>query len=128
MKLLDSLGHEDKASGTQLIQSAGALRMKGIVPIDPKKPYETELSKMARDKYARSIFTLHALRSGMIRVPRFSVYPSVGKWKSQHLEFPRGTNDDMVDMTSQLIERWWCDDQRMNNGGGGFWSILNGRR
>lgn len=84
---------EDKANGPAVI---AALRrvVPGIIPEEPQG------SKTAR---ASAVTPLVEARN--VHLPAPELLPLVGEFVEQHAAFPTGRHDDMVDMTSQALNR-----------------------
>lgn len=83
---------EAKANGPAVEQT---LRnsMQGIVMIEPRG-----------DKVARLNAVAPMFESGHVWVPDESIAPWINVWIDEHLSFPFGTNDDIVDTTSQALD------------------------
>lgn len=84
---------EDKANGPAVI---AALRrvVPGIIPEEPQG------SKTAR---ASAVTPLVEARN--VHLPAPELLPLIGEFVEQHAAFPTGRHDDMVDMTSQALNR-----------------------
>lgn len=83
---------EDKANGTAVMNYLTKQdRMQGIIPYNPGND-----SKLSRAKAVVPFF-----HSANILLPENA--PWVAEYINQMVKFPRGTNDDLVDMTSQYL-------------------------
>lgn len=84
---------EDKANGPAVI---AALRrtVPGIIPEEPQG------SKLAR---AHAVSPL--VEAGNVWIPEPELCPWVAEFVDEHAAFPNGANDDMVDTTSQALNR-----------------------
>lgn len=84
---------EDKANGPAVIR---LLRNKiaGLVPVTPDG-----------GKVARANAVLGAVESGNVFLPIPELYPWVLDYIEQMASFPNGANDDMVDSTTQALNR-----------------------
>lgn len=84
---------EDKANGPAVI---AALRrtVPGIIPEEPQG------SKLAR---AHAVSPL--VEAGNVWIPEPELCPWVAEFVEEHAAFPNGANDDMVDTTSQALNR-----------------------
>lgn len=93
---------EDKANGSAIISDLEG-QIPGVTPVNPEGGKETRAAAMSPQVEAGQVL----LGDGAIYTEidsdgtRKSV--SVAAYVSEHGTFPRGTNDDMVDMTSQLM-------------------------
>lgn len=88
---------EDKANGTAVINSLQR-RIGGMVPVEPQG------SKVER-AYAVSPF----VEGRNVWLPAPELAPWVGAFKDQHKRFPRDKNDDMVDASTQALNRLLLD-------------------
>lgn len=84
---------EDKANGTA-VENVLRTEIPGLTLVEPGG------SKEAR-AHAGSVW----MSSGKFYLPHPDLFPWVWSFLSQHERFPRASNDDMVDMTSQLLNR-----------------------
>lgn len=84
---------EDKANGTAVIQS---LRKKtpGVIAIEPQGGKESRVSAISP-----------AIESGNVYIPHPLLFHWVHPFLDQCSKFPQGTNDDMVDMMSQALNK-----------------------
>ena len=82
---------EDKANGSAIIQTLQR-RMTGIIPINPQG-----------GKAARVNAVSPAIESGHVYLPIGA--PWIEEYLRQWSEFPAGKHDDMVDATSQCLNR-----------------------
>jgi predicted phage terminase large subunit-like protein len=83
---------EEKANGAALIDDLRG-EIPGIVAVNPTA------SKEARAEVAATAF-----EAGNVWLPERSSW--VGDYVEEHLAFPNGAHDDMVDATSQRMIRW----------------------
>ena len=81
---------EDAASGTALISE---LKRDTSLPVVGVKPI---VSKIARVEAVTPLF-----ESGRVLVPKYSSWKD--DWVSEHLRFPAGTHDDLVDTTAMAL-------------------------
>jgi predicted phage terminase large subunit-like protein len=84
---------EDKANGPAVIR---LLRneIPGLIAVNPEG-----------GKIARANAVLGAVESGNVYIPVPEEAPWVEAYISQHASFPNGKNDDMVDSTTQALNR-----------------------
>lgn len=87
---------EDQASGQSVVQD---LRRNTNLPVIPVRPGGSKESR------ADSIAPL--FESGRVYLPARA--PWIGDWISEHLAFPNGMHDDMVDTTSLALARLAVD-------------------
>jgi predicted phage terminase large subunit-like protein len=83
---------EDKASGQSLIQE---LKRETRIPI--------RAVKVDRDKYARACAVSPIVESGKVFVPKNERW--VMRFIDEMAAFPQGSYDDIVDSTSQALDR-----------------------
>jgi predicted phage terminase large subunit-like protein len=84
---------EDKANGPA-VENALRAEIPGLTLVNPQGGKEARAN-------AGSIY----FSGGKLFLPHPDIYPWVWSYMTQHESFPRGVNDDMVDMTSQLLVR-----------------------
>jgi predicted phage terminase large subunit-like protein len=84
---------EDQANGPAVENSLRA-EIPGLTLVHPMGGKEARAN-------AGSIY----FSGGKFFLPHPDIYPWVWPYMSQHESFPRGVNDDMVDMTSQVLVR-----------------------
>lgn len=84
---------EDKANGPAVIDSLRRT-VPGIIPIEP------DGGKTARAHAVTPLF-----ESGNVHIPHPSLYPWVGDYEAELLQFPAAAHDDQVDATTQAIRR-----------------------
>lgn len=82
---------EDAANGPA-IQNTLETELPGIIMVPP-----------LGGKEARANATTPLYAAGRVFLPPPDLYPWVRPYMAQHESFPRGVNDDMVDMTSQAL-------------------------
>lgn len=86
---------EDAASGQSIIQELGR---ETALPIVPLKPLGS--------KEARAAAVSPLAESGNVYIPDSAPdKPWVNDWLEEHVAFPRGAHDDMVDTTSMALEQ-----------------------
>ena len=83
---------EDAASGQSIIQELGRETMLPIVALKP-----------LGSKEARAAAVSPLVESGKVYIPDSA--PWVNDWLEEHVAFPRGAHDDMVDTTSMALEQ-----------------------
>jgi predicted phage terminase large subunit-like protein len=85
---------EDKANGTAVIDSLKN-EIDGLIPIEPEG-----------GKFARASAVSPQIEAGNVYLPHPALAPWVNDFIEEAAVFPNGRNDDWVDMTSQLLNRW----------------------
>lgn len=84
---------EDKANGTAIINSLAQV-IPGIVPEEPKG------GKVERANAVAPFF-----EAGNVSIPTPELAPWVGGYLEELAAFPNGKNDDLVDMSTQAVNR-----------------------
>lgn len=84
---------EDKANGSAVIQMLGS-KLPGIIPIEPDGGKEARVNAVSP-----------ALESGNVYIPHPSYFNWVNEFLDQCCKFPEATYDDIVDSTSQALNR-----------------------
>lgn len=84
---------EDKANGPAVIKLLQN-EIPGLIPVNPQG-----------GKISRANAILGAVESGNVFLPLPEKAPWVEKFISQHASFPNGVNDDIVDSTTQALNR-----------------------
>jgi predicted phage terminase large subunit-like protein len=84
---------EDKANGPAVIQILQR-KLPGLVAVNPEG-----------GKIARANAVSPAIESGNVYIPHPMVYSWVNSYLDQLSSFPQGKNDDMVDMTTQALNK-----------------------
>jgi predicted phage terminase large subunit-like protein len=84
---------EDKANGSAVIEMLQD-KIPGIVPVNPKG-----------DKISRANAVAPVIQSGNVYLPHPLIHAWVNDFIEQCSKFPKGVNDDMVDMMSQGLTR-----------------------
>ena len=119
---------EDKASGSQLIQTLRASHEPGVPSPIARKP--------EADKFTRAAGVSSIIEAGILHLPREAHW--LAEFKKELLAFPSSRHDDQVDALSQLLE-WTRNNSRYSHGIGArpvvFWrdeygdvhSSLNGK-
>lgn len=82
---------EDKANGSAVI-SILKRKLSGMTEVQPEG-----------GKVARANAVIPAIESGNVYLPHPLLYNWVNQYITQHSQFPNGSNDDMVDMTTQAL-------------------------
>ena len=90
-KSLDFVYIEDKANGSAIIDSLSR-EFEGVIPVSP------EGGKMAR---ASAVSNL--IETGKVYLPKYAAW--VNDFLNETSAFPNGAHDDMVDATSQALNR-----------------------
>lgn len=85
---------EDKANGPAIISTLKS-EIDGIIPVP------VEGSKVARANAISPQFEAHN-----VYVPHPSIAPWIDAWIEEHVKFPFGSNDDQVDTTTQMLNRF----------------------
>ena len=85
---------EDKANGTAVIDSLKN-EIDGLIAIEPEG-----------GKFARASAVSPQIEAGNVYLPHPAIAPWVNDFIEEAAIFPNGRNDDWVDMTSQLLNRW----------------------
>ena len=85
---------EDKANGPALM-SMLAKRIPGIVPYDPGRI----------GKVPRLLAVAPLIEAGNVHVPTDSLASWADEYIEEHAGFPNAAHDDLVDMTSQALDR-----------------------
>ena len=85
---------EDKANGPALM-SMLAKRIPGIVPYDPGRI----------GKVQRLLAVAPLIEAGNVHIPTDSLAPWADDYIEEHAGFPNAAHDDLVDMTSQALDR-----------------------
>jgi len=86
---------EDKANGTAVINTLRS-KIPGFIPINPTD-----------SKYGRATSVAPFIEAGNVFLPHEDValFESAGDLVEEAAAFPNGTHDDMVDATSQALNR-----------------------
>ena len=84
---------EDKANGPAVINALDR-EVPGLIPVEPEG-----------SKYARAAAISPLAHSGNIVLPSAEILPGVVRLILEHEQFPSGSHDDTVDMTSQAANR-----------------------
>ena len=85
---------EDKANGPALMSTL-AHRVPGIVPYDPGRI----------GKLQRLLAVAPLIEAGNIHIPTETIAPWVDEYMEELAGFPTAAHDDLVDMTSQALDR-----------------------
>lgn len=85
---------EDKSGGSSLIQYLLRSTAIPVIPYDPG----------SRDKELRASAATPTVKAGKCFLPKGMKW--VKDFKSEHEKFPKGSNDDMVDTTSMMVDYW----------------------
>ena len=85
---------EDKANGPALMSTL-AHRVPGIVPYDPGRV----------GKLQRLLAVAPLIEAGNIHIPSKTIAPWVDEYVEELAGFPTAAHDDLVDMTSQALDR-----------------------
>lgn len=85
---------EDKANGPALM-SMLAKRIPGIVPYDPGRI----------GKVPRLLAVAPLIEAGNVHIPTDSLASWADEYVEEHAGFPNAAHDDLVDMTSQALDR-----------------------
>ena len=85
---------EDKANGPALM-SMLAKRIPGIVPYDPGRI----------GKVQRLLAVAPLIEAGNVHIPTDSLASWADEYIEEHAGFPNAAHDDLVDMTSQALDR-----------------------
>lgn len=85
---------EEKANGSAIIDTLKA-SISGLIAYNPEE-----------SKYARAAAASPSIESGNVFIPDPSLAPWVHNYIEEWASFPKGSNDDQVDSTSQVIKRF----------------------
>lgn len=95
---------EDAASGTSLVQS---LRRTTNLPVMPFTIYDQKTQKQIRPTDQNKVVRAHGVtpyvHAGRVFLPRG--YPGIDDFIQEHLQFPAGAHDDMVDTTVMALQK-----------------------
>ncbi|MBA3366138.1 MAG: phage terminase large subunit [Actinobacteria bacterium] len=88
----EAIAIEDAASGQSAIQELRANTNLPIIPVRPQGSKESRLAAVS------GLF-----EAGKVLLPQNAAW--LGAWIEEHVEFPQGRHDDMVDTTSLALSR-----------------------
>ncbi len=86
---------EEKANGAAVIRLLRG-KVAGLVPINPKD-----------SKESRVVAIVPTIEGGNVFIPHPQLYEWVRDYIAELTAFNKGANDDQVDQTSQILNRWY---------------------